>query len=373
VQPPELPPPPDGATQLPLGSQTFGVAQSVTEAHVFKQRPPAHTNGSHGVLLPDESCTVWSSEQVVPDWGMHAPPEQRKPGAQSPSTLHVFLHFVAPSQPKLPGHGLGAPLTHWPCPSQVLSVSTPAAHAVSHVVVAGAKTHWLRLGGVHALPHVVPAPAHAERVPCGAPVTGVHVPTEPPTSHASHCAVQAVSQHTPSTQKVESQSTGALHGLPFAAKPTNSAVFNAASVSPPVTSTSPEGSSVAVCCARAVVIVAVAAKLPPTGSKISAIDTGEPLFPPATSTLPDASSVAVCQLRGIVIAPVPAKVPEPGSNNSVLAVRKFPSAPPAIRTLPETSSVAVGPLRAVAIDPVAAKVPAFDESNSSAVDVSRFP
>jgi hypothetical protein len=59
LQPPGLPPPVDGATQLPLGSHTFRAAQSLTEAQDLRHRPPEQAYGSHGVLLlPTESCAV---------------------------------------------------------------------------------------------------------------------------------------------------------------------------------------------------------------------------------------------------------------------------------------------------------------------------
>jgi hypothetical protein len=65
---------------------------------------------------------------------------------------------------------------------------------------------------------------------------------------------------------------------------------------PPVTRIFPLGSSVAVCDARAVPILPVGEKLPFVALKISAVARVLPLFnPPITTTLPSTSTVAVCE------------------------------------------------------------------------------
>ena len=64
---------------------------------------------------------------------------------------------------------------------------------------------------------------------------------------------------------------------------------------PPVTSTLPFGSSVAVCRARAVLKVLVAPHVPVAGSYSSALASdAEPLKPPATRTVPFGNKVALC-------------------------------------------------------------------------------
>src|SRR5204863_693682 len=80
---------------------------------------------------------------------------------------------------------------------------------------------------------------------------------------------------------------------------------------PPATSTLPEGSSVAVCPSRAAprLPVLLHAPAPPlaAGSYSSALLKVLlilPLSPPATSTLPEGSSVAVCDPRAIPRLPV---------------------------------------------------------------------
>jgi len=79
----------------PLESQTFGGAQSSSEAHVVRHVPPlSQLNGAQSVTLPpDEVMTL--PEQTPPD-AAHTPALHEYPVAQSASTMHVVLHAVAP-------------------------------------------------------------------------------------------------------------------------------------------------------------------------------------------------------------------------------------------------------------------------------------
>src|SRR5215469_5764737 len=66
-----------------------------------------------------------------------------------------------------------------------------------------------------------------------------------------------------------------------------------------------------------------------------------PLSPPATSTLPDGSCVAVCSSRAMARPPVAVQLPVAGSYSSALVKALLILEPPATSTLPEGSSVAV--------------------------------
>jgi hypothetical protein len=50
-----------GAMQLPVVSQTFGDAQSLTEPHIVWHAPPAHAKGAQSFRLPAGSTTVCPS------------------------------------------------------------------------------------------------------------------------------------------------------------------------------------------------------------------------------------------------------------------------------------------------------------------------
>src|SRR5215469_4533782 len=103
-------------------------------------------------------------------------------------------------------------------------------------------------------------------------------------------------------------------------------------VSPPATSTSPPGRSVAVCCSRARCIAPVFAHLPVLGLYSSAplvslhAVSSQELNPPVTSTSPLRSSVAVWYWRPACMLPVRAHVPVAGLYSSALArlFRKLP-------------------------------------------------
>src|SRR5450759_5054987 len=85
------------------------------------------------------------------------------------------------------------------------------------------------------------------------------------------------------------------------------------SYSPPVTSTVPSGSSVAVWYRRGVTILPVLVQDPLFGSYSSA---DVPLAPPARSTLPSGSSVAESPWPGLTIFRVVVQVPLRGSYRS---------------------------------------------------------
>ncbi len=133
-----------------------------------------------------------------------------------------------------------------------------------------------------------------------------------------------------------------------------------AALAPPVTSTLPEGNSVAVCLKRAVARGSVGLQVPVAGSYTSALarkppwPVGSGPRPPVTSTLPEGNSVAVWLLRAVASAPVGLQVPVAGSYTSTLA--RGP-APPATSTLPERNSVAVWLSRPVVRAPVGLQVP----------------
>src|SRR5215813_13178761 len=88
---------------------------------------------------------------------------------------------------------------------------------------------------------------------------------------------------------------------------------------PPVRSTKPLLSNVAVCDARAVTGPPVARNAPVTGSKSSAersaVGRGsvEEEYPPATNTVPLFNRVAVCEERATNMLPVEENVPRAGS------------------------------------------------------------
>jgi hypothetical protein len=73
--------------------------------------------------------------------------------------------------------------------------------------------------------------------------------------------------------------------------------------------------------------------------------------PPVSSTLPSCSSVAVPLANGVAVLPVAVQDRLPGSYSS--ADMPLALSPPATSTLPSGSSVAVWPLRASIIDPPA--------------------
>src|SRR6266568_3884858 len=81
---------------------------------------------------------------------------------------------------------------------------------------------------------------------------------------------------------------------------------------------------------------------PSPGSYSSAL-LKEPLLlsPPATSTLPEGSSVAVCYSRAVMRLPVLLQQNVAGSYSSALLKMPLLLSPPATSTLPEGSSVAV--------------------------------
>jgi len=112
--------------------------------------------------------------------------------------------------------------------------------------------------------------------------------------------------------------------------------------SPPVTSTFPSASKFAVCHSRAVAkLPSVGEKLPVVGSYNSASASTlsvapVPWTPPVKSTFPELSRVAVCETRAVAMLPVGANVPVAGSNSSAVALPQ-----PATSTLPVLSNVAV--------------------------------
>src|SRR5450756_1944188 len=140
---------------------------------------------------------------------------------------------------------------------------------------------------------------------------------------------------------------------------------------PPATSTLPSGSSVAVWNMRGVGMLPVAVQDPLFGSYSSAEASGglpPPVsppgtllltVPPVTSTWPSGSSVAVWNMRGVTMLPVTVQDPLLGSYSSaeasalLLPVTLLLSVPPATSTLPSGSSVAVWNWRGVGIFPVA--------------------
>ncbi len=112
--------------------------------------------------------------------------------------------------------------------------------------------------------------------------------------HELVAPLHALVQHVLPAHTPETQSPPVAHALPAAVRANSSALERVVPVlsAPPVTSTLPDGRSVAVCPSRGVVIVLVLEKtLIP--SKSSALDSDTLLTPPATSTWPDARSVAV--------------------------------------------------------------------------------
>ncbi len=108
------------------------------------------------------------------------------------------------------------------------------------------------------------------------------------------------------------------------------------SLSPPVTRTSPPGSRVAVCCSRPACIEPVFAQVPLPGLYSSELavslqkSSSQVVNPPVTSTRPVRSSVAVCSIRPMCMLPVFAQVPVAGSYSSALAwlARKLPASQP---------------------------------------------
>src|SRR3990170_787770 len=136
---------------------------------------------------------------------------------------------------------------------------------------------------------------------------------------------------------------------PDEAEASNNSALDLALVSstPPVTSTLPFGSKTAVCIQRAAVMFPVAVKVPTPdeGSNNSALDLTSQLSvlrhlsPPVTSTFPLDSSVAVCWARSVVMLPVEIKVPvmpDDGSYSS--ALDRSTTAPPLTVEPPATSA-----------------------------------
>ena len=130
------------------------------------------------------------------------------------------------------------------------------------------------------------------------------------------------------------------------------------SLRPPAINTFPASGplaiSVAEWCARVAFIAPVGVNVPVTGSKSSALLKVEPsvlaaVVPPAISTWPSAGqlqpeiSVAVCSARAVLIVDATAeKVPLTGSYNSADdSARPVTPSPPATRILPPGNTVAV--------------------------------
>src|SRR5215472_11556466 len=97
-------------------------------------------------------------------------------------------------------------------------------------------------------------------------------------------------------------------------------------MNPPVIKTFPVFSRVAVCPSRGRVIEPVALNVLVDGSYSSALERAVaresfPLgvYPPAIRTFPSGSKVAVCPARAVIIVPVRANLPVSGSYNSALA------------------------------------------------------
>src|ERR1700722_11358591 len=135
---------------------------------------------------------------------------------------------------------------------------------------------------------------------------------------------------------------------------------------PPVTSTSPLGSRVAVWSSRLVVMLPVRAQVPVAGLYSSAVL----VPPPAASTWPLGSRVAVKSARAVVMLPVTAQVPVAGLYSSALASVTDPKPDPATKTWPLARTVAVSLTRAAFMLPVTLKVP---EVAASAGEAARPP
>src|SRR6218665_205740 len=116
---------------------------------------------------------------------------------------------------------------------------------------------------------------------------------------------------------------------------------------PPVTSTLPSDSSVAVYLERCETMELVVLHVAVTGSYTSPVQMTLPPYipptPPVMSTLPSDSGVAVCSLRGSLRESVGLHVSVMGSYPSAVRrlVPKVPPYPPATSTLPPGSGVAV--------------------------------
>ncbi|KFA93702.1 hypothetical protein Q664_08055 [Archangium violaceum Cb vi76] len=130
-----------------------------------------------------------------------------------------------------------------------------------------------------------------------------------------------------------------------------------------MTSTWPEGRSVAVCFSRAVASRPVGLHVPVVGSYTSALEKGPlGLEPPVTSTRPEGRSVAVCFSRAVASRPVGLHVPVAGSYTSALergpmGPEPLGPEPPVTSTWPESNSVAVWLVRGMARVPVGLHVP----------------
>ena len=110
-------------------------------------------------------------------------------------------------------------------------------------------------------------------------------------------------------------------------------------ISPPVTSTFPFGSNVAVCAARRAFNAPVVVDVPLAGSYSSAPIA--PPLPPATSTVPFGSNVAVWVSRAVFKEPLGVQVPVAKSYSSALATSLPPALiPPVTSTCPLDSKVA---------------------------------
>jgi hypothetical protein len=101
-------------------SHVLPAAQSSLVAHWVPHVPPrmqrygAHACG--GPASPPRIDELPSAEHVADGFGAHSPAVQMNPAAQSASAAQLDLHFVAPSQAKLPAHDEDA--RHGPAPSQ---------------------------------------------------------------------------------------------------------------------------------------------------------------------------------------------------------------------------------------------------------------
>jgi len=110
---------------------------------------------------------------------------------------------------------------------------------------------------------------------------------------------------------------------------------------PPATSTWPfftmvDGSNVAVCACRAVVMLPADAQLPEPLAALNSdvvFKTVVPFKPPVTSTLPFASAVAVCASRALDSAVRLLQADVPSKSCTFATVAPPPESPPTTRTL----------------------------------------
>jgi len=158
---------------------------------------------------------------VVP-FGLHAPPSQTVPAAQSKSPAQLVAQ--APPDPHMYMPQLlvtAAPQA--PAPSQLAAAVCVALLgpfmqlALRQMVSAAGNVQALAFAAVHCPAQPVPAPAHPGRIPCGLPaVTGLQVPRAALVSHARHCSVHGVLQQTPSAQKPDWHSRSTSQACPLA-------------------------------------------------------------------------------------------------------------------------------------------------------------